>query len=96
MRYSVKIAAGAAREIRRLPGDAARQVLDAIGDLAQDPRPSGVKRLEGTPDAYRVRLGVYRMVYTIKDDILHICVVTVGHRKDVYRSLRGKVKRRTR
>lgn len=96
MRYQVRIASGAAREIRRLPKEIGKQALDAITRLADNPRPSGVKKLEGIADGYRVRIGVYRIVYTIQDDILFVNVLTVGHRREVYKRLDVRAKHRTR
>ena len=94
MKYQVEIAAGAAREITKLPEQIVGQILDVIDELADDPRPSGTKKLKGIPDCYRVRRGVYRIVYTIEDNVLKIDVVTVGHRKEVYKGLQNKVRRR--
>jgi mRNA interferase RelE/StbE len=51
--------------------------------LAENPRPPNTKKLKGR-DAFRVRAGSYRVIYTIEDDILLIVVVTLGHRRDVY------------
>lgn len=95
MSYVVHIAAGALREIRALSADARRAVGVAIEKLAEDPRPAGAKKITDIPDCYRVRSGDYRIVYTVKDRILTISIVTVGHRAEVYKGLRGKVKRRT-
>lgn len=51
--------------------------------LAEDPRPPNAKKLKGR-NAFRVRVGDYRVIYTIEDGILLIVVVTLGHRRDVY------------
>jgi mRNA interferase RelE/StbE len=55
----------------------------AIALLAEDPRPPASRPLRGRP-AWRVRVGDYRVIYTIEDDVLLIVVVTLGHRRDVY------------
>jgi len=94
MTYRVEIAPGAAREIRKLPREAAADVAKALGKLAEEPRPAGAKRIEGVPGCYRVRSGIYRIVYTIEDDVLKVSIVTVGHRKEVYQRLREKFRRR--
>jgi len=94
MRYNVQIAAGALREIKALPTEARKAVGVAIDKLAGDPRPVGVKKIADVPDCYRVRSGDYRIVYTLRDKILSISVVTVGHRSEVYKGLRDKIKRR--
>lgn len=51
--------------------------------LGEDPRPPGARALRGR-DGYRVRVGDYRIIYTIRNDVLVVVVVTVGHRRDVY------------
>lgn len=59
-------------------------IIAAIRALAETPRPTNCKKLSGRP-AWRIRVGAYRVIYEIHDDALLILVVTVGHRKDVYR-----------
>jgi len=93
MKYQVRIAAGAAREIAKLPQHVVARILDVIDELADDPRPPGVKTIKGIADCHRVRSGAYRIVYTIQDNVLKVGVVTVGHRSEVYKGLRGKVRR---
>lgn len=84
-RYRILIKTSAAKEIEALPtkGDRKR-VLARIQSLAEDPRPSGTEKLGGR-DRYRVRQGVYRIIYSISDDVLIVAVIKVGHRGDVYR-----------
>lgn len=52
--------------------------------MAENPRPSGVVKLENTDNQYRIRVGNYRVLYEIQDDVLIVKVVRVGHRRDVY------------
>ncbi len=59
--------------------------MRAIDGLAIDPRPSGVVKLSGEENLYRVRAGDYRIVYSIQDAALLVLIVKVGDRKDVYR-----------
>ena len=85
VRYRIEIKRSAAKEIRAIGRKKDRQrVVDRIGALADDPRPAGCTKLSGQ-DAYRVRQGEYRIVYTVADDVLVVEVVKVGHRRDVYR-----------
>ena len=58
-------------------------ILDAIENLAENPRPKGYKKLKGRT-GYRIRVGNYRIIYEIFDDILLIDVIELGHRKDIY------------
>ena len=84
-RYRIEIKRSAAKEIRAIPRKKDRQrVVARIEELADDPRPPGCVKLSGR-GAYRIRQGVFRIVYTVADDTLVIEVVKVGHRRDVYR-----------
>ncbi len=83
-KYSVFILPSAQKEILGLPKPVREKVMKAIIALEQNARPHGCKKLVGT-DAWRIRTGEYRIVYSSEDDILRIEVVRVAHRKDVYR-----------
>jgi mRNA interferase RelE/StbE len=84
-RYRVEIKRSAAKEIRAISRKKDRQrVVARIEALADDPRPSGCTKLSGR-EAYRIRQGAYRVVYTVADEVLVVEVVKVGHRRDVYR-----------
>lgn len=83
--YRIEIKRSAAKEIRAIGRKRDRQrVVARIEALASDPRPPGCTKLSGR-EAYRIRQGAYRIVYTIADDVLTVEVVAVGHRRDVYR-----------
>ncbi len=62
-----------------------QRIIEAIHALATDPRPLQSRKLSGA-EKYRLRCGVYRVLYEIQEEILVVCVVKVGHRRDVYRS----------
>jgi mRNA interferase RelE/StbE len=84
-RYEILIKASAAKEIEDISNRRdRRRVIERIRSLADEPRPPGCQKLSGQ-DRYRVRQGVYRIVYSIEDERLVVQVVKVGHRKDVYR-----------
>ena len=84
-KYKVSIKRSAVKEIEAIPQKKKRQrIIRRIGQLANDPRPPGSKKLSGH-DKYRLRQGSYRIVYSIVDSELIVVVVKVGHRKDVYR-----------
>ena len=85
MAYRIEVNKSADKEIAALPKREQRRVVSAIEALAGDPRPEGIRKLTGTEDAYRLRVGDYRIVYQIADNVLTVFVVRVGHRKDVYR-----------
>ena len=81
--YRIELRPAAARSLRKLDPQVRRRVQGAIALLAQDPRPPGARALQGRP-GLRVRVGDYRIIYTVKDDVLLVVVVRLGHRRDVY------------
>ena len=83
-RYQVEFVTAAAREFRGLPRDVKRRVGDAIDLLAENPRHSGVIKLQGRQNLYRIRVGDYRVIYEIRDEVLLILVTRVRHRHNVY------------
>jgi len=85
-RYNVLVTASAAKELESVDGKSLRsRLVDAIAVLAGDPRHAGAEKLSGTRDRYRVRVGDYRVVYSIDDDRRVVDVVKIGHRREVYR-----------
>lgn len=84
-RYRILIKTSAAKEIEDVPNRKdRRRIVQRIRSLGEEPRPPGSQKLSGQ-ERYRVRQGVYRIVYSIRDESLIVQVVKVGHRKDVYR-----------
>jgi mRNA interferase RelE/StbE len=81
--YRVELRPAAVRALKKLDPPIRRRIQGAITLLAEDPRPPAARALRGRP-GLRVRVGDYRIVYTVADDVLLIVVVTVGHRRDVY------------
>lgn len=84
MRYQLAIKPTAAKELERLDDPLLRLIDAAILKLAENPRPQGHKKLTGMP-LYRIRIGVYRVVYEVDDAKGLVTVVTIGHRREVYR-----------
>ena len=85
MRYAVEFKPSAYREFRRLQSDIAKRVDAKIVALASNPRPYGVEKLAGYERAYRIRVGDYRILYEIFDDVLVVYVIRVAHRREAYR-----------
>ena len=83
--YTLDFTTSAAREFRSLPRAIQRRVETVVESLPQTPRPSGVRKLRGANELYRVRIGSYRLVYEIDDQASRILVTRVGHRRDAYR-----------
>lgn len=83
--YRIEIKKSAAKEIQAVGRKRDRQrIVQRIVALADDPRPPGCTKLSGQ-EAYRIRQGDYRILYTIRDDVLVVEIVKVGNRRDVYR-----------
>jgi mRNA interferase RelE/StbE len=81
--YRIELRPAAVRALKKLDPPIRRRIQGAITLLAEDPRPPAARTLRGRP-GFRVRVGDYRILYTVEDDVLLIVVVTVGHRRDVY------------
>lgn len=81
----IEFTSRAARAFRKLPLDVQRRLDPAILALAANPRPPGCVKLSGEDALWRIRVGDYRVVYQIRDDVLLVLVVNVGHRREIYR-----------
>ena len=84
-RYEVRFRKSVSKDLDPIPKMDVQRIIAAINVLADDPRPPQSRKLSGS-EKYRLRCGVYRVLYEIQDDVLLVCVVKVGHRKDVYRN----------
>ncbi len=84
MKYTVYIERYAQKQIMKLDKTIIPVIKNVIGKLAANPRPRGYKKLKGE-EAYRIRVGNYRIIYEIEEDRILVTVVSVGHRKDIFR-----------
>ena len=82
--YKVLIKLSAIKELNKIPKKELLKITDRIQTLSKDPRPTGCEKLTAQ-NAYRIRQGSYRIIYTIEDDKLIVIIIKVGHRRDVYR-----------
>ena len=85
MSYEIRIKASALKAIKKLGKQIRGRIVARIVELADDPRPRGCTGLSGPGPFYRVRVGDYRIIYEVEDDVLVVLVLKVGHRRDVYR-----------
>lgn len=85
--YELVFKKSVAKDLRVFPRQDVKRIMQRIRSLAIDPRPPGCEKLSGQ-ERYRVRQGLYRIVYEIADRQLLVVVVRVGHRRDVYRKTR--------
>ena len=83
-RYRIQFKNSVAKDLRNIAKKDVKKILRTIDALAEDPRPAGAKKLSGS-DYYRVRHGMYRIVYEIRDDVLIVYVIKVAHRSSIYR-----------
>jgi mRNA interferase RelE/StbE len=84
--YKVSIKPSAAKELEALPGLKDRQrATSLIRGLAANPRPQGSLKLAGATDAYRIRFGSYRILYTVSDRVRIVAVIKIAHRREAYR-----------
>jgi len=82
-KYQVTLKKSVIKDLEKLPDIVLRRIQKAILGLSNNPRPDGCKKLKGRDD-YRVRVGDFRILYFIDDDLVTVEVVRVQHRKDVY------------
>jgi mRNA interferase RelE/StbE len=83
-RYDLRFKPSVAKDLRGIPKSDVQRILARIEALRDAPRPPGAEKLS-TQERYRMREGVYRILYTIDDAVLIVEVVKVGHRRDAYR-----------
>ncbi|WP_298652300.1 type II toxin-antitoxin system RelE/ParE family toxin [uncultured Proteiniphilum sp.] len=83
--YTVVIHKKAKKEIDKIPDVYAIKIAEAIYDLAENPRPDRCVKLTGSNNYYRIRVADYRIIYSIKDNILYIEIIKVAHRKESYK-----------
>lgn len=84
-RYSIQILPGAERALAALEKPLRLRIAARIDALATNPRPPGIKKLHDQDNAWRLRVGEYRVIYEIQDRRLVVVVVKVGHRREIYR-----------
>lgn len=83
--YSLAFKKSVAKDLRSIPNQDVKRILKRIESLREDPRADGCVKLSGQ-ERYRIRQGVYRIVYEIQDTELIVLVVKVAHRSEVYKS----------
>ena len=84
MAYAVQMRSAAERERRRLQGHIRQRINRHILQLESEPRPSGVEKLVGRPNSWRIRVGDYRILYEIDDTNQRVIIHRIAHRRDVY------------
>lgn len=87
MSYRIEIKRSAAKALKKIPKANRKSIVDKIDSLAETPPNPDTTKMKGNNPFHKVRVGDYRIVYEIQEDVLVILVVKIGHRKDIYRNL---------
>ena len=83
MPYNIEFAQSVEKQLKKISKKDASRIKEWIESLSSEPRPCDVKKLKGR-ELYRIRSGDYRIIYAIKDKVLLVLIVAVGHRKEIY------------
>ena len=83
--YAISVKRSAAKALARVPKRWRERIVTAVHTLKEEPRPDGCKKLKGSPVLYRIRVGDYRVVYEIKDEVLRVLIIRIAHRSKAYR-----------
>ena len=87
MSYQVAVKKSAAKTLKKIPRAAQKRIADKIDRLSESlPNPDTTK-MKGNNPFHKIRVGNYRIIYEIQDDVLLVLIVKIGHRKDIYRNL---------
>ena len=84
-KYKIEISRSAEKQLRKLPRGEQQRIVEAVLALTDEPVPRGARKLGGYDDVFRIRVGRYRILYSVSSGTLVIIFVKIGHRKDVYR-----------
>ena len=84
MAYELVFRKSALKQLRQLPQHVVGKIVPAIDELVNDPRPVNCKKLKGVDDTYRIRIGDYRVLYTVDDTIITVEIVKIANRKEAY------------
>ena len=82
--YAIVVKKSALRELAQISPPYKKKIVDAIDNLANNPKPEGVKKLKGD-EAYRIRVADYRIIYTVEDVLKIVEIQRIRHRKDAYK-----------
>jgi len=83
-KYKLELTKTAQKDLKKLDTQILNRILPKIKSLEDEPYPNGVKKLV-TGDGYRIRIGDYRIVYDVYEDLILVKIMKIGHRKDIYK-----------
>ena len=87
MPYAIELKPAAVRDLRKLAKGLQKRIAAKIDKLADNPRPPGVEKLSDGQDYYRLRAGDYRIIYEVKEAVLLVLVIRIGHRREIYQRM---------
>lgn len=88
MAHRIEVSPAAARQLNKIDRRVLPQIAEKIDSLASEPRPHGCEKLSGYHSLYRVRVGDYRIVYRVEDQLVLVVVLRVGNRAEIYERIR--------
>ena len=88
MSYQIIIPKPPQKQLKQLTPEIYKRIIEKIGQLANEPRPTGTKKLQGFDQEYRIRIGDYRVRYEIDDKTLTVIILSCRHRREAYRDQR--------
>lgn len=83
--YEIEVSRTAEKQLKKLPKEDRKRIVEATLELQNEPRPRGARKLSGYDDVYRIRVGRYRILYSVSETDIVIIILKIGRRKDVYR-----------
>lgn len=85
--YEIRFLPSVRKDIRKMPRAMLRRLQEALHGLSANPHPPGAKKIQGYDGYFRLRVGDYRVVYSVAEEVRIIEIIRIGHRRDVYRNL---------
>jgi len=85
--YRIEVKRSAAKTLKKIPKASRKRIVEKIDSLAESPPNPDTTKMKGNNPFHKVRVGDYRIVYEIQEDVLMILVLKIGHRKDIYKNL---------
>ena len=87
MKYRIEVKRSAAKALKKIPKPDRKRIGEKIDSLADDLPSPEITKMKGDNPFHKIRVGDYRIIYEVQNEVLVILIVKVGHRKDIYRNL---------
>ena len=83
--YEVLLESRAERDLKKLPGEVFHRIIPPLKSLADNPKPKGARKISGSKNDWRLRIGDYRVIYEIDERAKCVKVMRIRHRREAYR-----------